>query len=335
MLSSVVFGGQYGSEGKGAFCAHLARTRGPAFSVRAGGPQAGHTFFHPKRGVVKVRQVPIGAFFGAIGYIGPGAVIDPIVLQDELQAHGLYFDVWVHPGATLVDGNHRLKEQEIKAMGFIPGSTCEGTGAARADRALRLARRAGDLRARNFQVDSDLSVYNRMLDEWLNPKQGILVEGCQGFGLSFSHGPYPFTTSTDTTPAALLAECGLPYTAYHELIAVCRTYPIRVAGNSGPLDEITFEEIGQNPEFTTVTKKQRRIGRWDDAQFQQMLKVCQPDSICLSFADYLPKEECEDEPTIQQHGVKCRADRFASAHDFRGRLGYVGIGGPEFEYADV
>jgi adenylosuccinate synthase len=45
---------------------------------------------------------------------------------------------------------------------------------------------------------------------------------------------------------------------------VCRVFPIRVAGNSGPMkNERTWEELGLPLERTTVTQKVRRVGDWD------------------------------------------------------------------------
>jgi adenylosuccinate synthase len=45
-----------------------------------------------------------------------------------------------------------------------------------------------------------------------------------------------------------------------------RTYPIRVAGNSGPLEnETNWEELGLEAERTTVTQKIRRVGHFDAA----------------------------------------------------------------------
>jgi hypothetical protein len=45
---------------------------------------------------------------------------------------------------------------------------------------------------------------------------------------------------------------------------VARVYPIRVAGNSGPLEnETTWAELGLPEEKTTVTHKIRRVGEWD------------------------------------------------------------------------
>jgi adenylosuccinate synthase len=50
---------------------------------------------------------------------------------------------------------------------------------------------------------------------------------------------------------------------FHIYLAT-RPFPIRVAGNSGPLHgETTWDDLGLPVELTTVTKKPRRVGHWD------------------------------------------------------------------------
>jgi hypothetical protein len=72
---------------------------------------------------------------------------------------------------------------------------------------------------------------------------------------------------------------------------VVRTYPIRVGGNSGPgygdQYEIEWADIGVEPEITTVTKKERRVFTWSDAQYRQALVANQPDIVFLNFCNYL------------------------------------------------
>jgi adenylosuccinate synthase len=49
-----------------------------------------------------------------------------------------------------------------------------------------------------------------------------------------------------------------------EVWVVFRTRPIRVAGPSGPLPgETTWDALGLQPEYTTVTGNLRRVGAWD------------------------------------------------------------------------
>jgi adenylosuccinate synthase len=82
---------------------------------------------------------------------------------------------------------------------------------------------------------------------------------------------------------------------------VFRTFPIRVAGNSGPLkDELTWEQMAEitnghaQPELTTVTQLVRRIGRWDADLARAAMRANGAPSKSirpvLTFLDYLHPE---------------------------------------------
>ena len=75
--------------------------------------------------------------------------------------------------------------------------------------------------------------------------QRVLLEGTQGTSLSLHHGPYPHVTSRDTTVAGCLADAGIAPGRVRRIVAVFRTYPIRVGGPSGGFggDEIDHDEI--------------------------------------------------------------------------------------------
>ena len=74
-----------------------------------------------------------------------------------------------------------------------------------------------------------------------------------------------------------------------------RTYPIRVAGNSGPLPgEITWEDVQRESgypypisEFTTTTKRLRRVARFDWSVVDQAVAANSPTQIALHGADYI------------------------------------------------
>jgi len=89
----------------------------------------------------------------------------------------------------------------------------------------------------------------------------------------------------------LAGAAALAPTMVTDIVGVARTFPIRVAGNSGPLPfETSFEAIGQDPEHTTVTQKVRRIGRFDPLAFRDAIRVNRPTSLAITFADYLTQE---------------------------------------------
>ena len=126
----------------------------------------------------------------------------------------------------------------------------------------------------------------------------ILLEGTQGTSLSIHHGEYPFVTSRDTTVAGCLADAGIAPARVRRVIMVCRTYPIRVGGPSGPMTlEITYEQLAERSgipigqlketETTTTTKRQRRLAEFDWTQFQRSVFLNGPTDIALTFVDYL------------------------------------------------
>jgi adenylosuccinate synthase len=114
-------------------------------------------------------------------------------------------------------------------------------------------------------------------------------------GLSLHHGIYPYVTGRCTTAAALCSEAGVGPTVVDRVYLVIRTYPIRVGGTSGPMkDEIDWETVTRESgyptallEKTTVTKKIRRVGRFD---MDAVVRACELNGtthLCLTFADYL------------------------------------------------
>lgn len=85
----------------------------------------------------------------------------------------------------------------------------------------------------------------------------LLVEGTQGTLLDLHLGPHPFTTHKQTQVGSWLAEAGLSASLPIEVALVARTYPIRVAGNSGPLPQ----EIGWPELARTINLRLSRAGR--------------------------------------------------------------------------
>ena len=133
--------------------------------------------------------------------------------------------------------------------------------------------------------------------------ESVIVEGAQGYSLSMYHGQYPYTTSRDVTPWQVAADCGLPYrwASYIQVIGTLRTFPIRVSnrdGSSGPhypdQVELKWEDIGLQPELTTVTKLPRRIFSFSQQQMQEALFHCGGywnTRLFLNFANYVTDKE--------------------------------------------
>lgn len=177
-------------------------------------------------------------------------------------------------------------------LGDRIGSTITGSGAATADRAMRTlttASQHSDLLPPEATVISGAEYLDLIHD--MHDRHGrIVLEGTQGAHLSVYHGTYPAVTSRDTTAASLAGAAGIAPTMINTVIGVARAFPIRVAGNSGPLPhETDYDELGVPAEHTTVTARIRRIARFDPMAFRQAVQLNRPTHLALTFGDYLPE----------------------------------------------
>lgn len=292
---------QFGSTGKGLIAGFMAHHTEPDTLVTAWAPNAGHTYIDGTGRKYVHRMVANGIVSPALRYlmIGPGSVIDPQILKDEIRAnhdHLKDVSIYVHQNAAVVLPEHL--EREADSMTSI-ASTKKGVGAALISRIERNPFRmntAGALLRRDFDVVDSA--------QWLNILDGaelVQIEGAQGYSLSMYHGMYPYTTSRDVSVHQVLADCGIPYGwGDVRVTGTCRTYPIRVGnrydangemvGWSGPhwpdQVEIPWSEIGVAPELTTVTKLPRRIFTFSAMEIAQATMMNGVDDVFLNFANY-------------------------------------------------
>ena len=303
MPVTIIVGGQFGSEGKGKVALYLVReTRGPKISVRVGGPNSGHIGYGKDSGRHALRQLPAGCIDRSVDVVLPvGSYIDKEVLLNEIQEldYPSRF-IHIHPQATIVTDECRQWEKEAGLAQGI-GSTGSGTGGA-----VLAAMGYPDIKHVTAGEDDDLRPYvNHDTDEtvyrWLDRGWRVIIEGTQGFGLSVNNELWPKVTSRNTTAAGMLAEANISPFMVDEVIMVIRSFPIRVAGDSGYLpNEISWDEVGVDGEFTTVTNKLRRVGRFDPDIVSKAITANNPTHIVMNHLDYIEPEnrsrfvrECE------------------------------------------
>lgn len=320
---------QYGSTGKGQVAGTIGRKWCPDTVVCANGPNAGHTYRWTAGGAgndevfhryVMHTVMPVTSVLPSVRNIllGPGAVIDIARLQKEILDNQDLFAgkrLIIHPNAAIVTQNHREAEQALVWV----GSTMKGTAEAVIAKMRRLdysIARGWSLALRECAEATELRV---LVDELeytnaLDFSRKLLVEGAQGASLSIHSRFYPHTTSRDVSTAQIWADCRLPAAipgVNVSVIGVARTYPIRVAnrfndqgiqiGYSGDCytdqKEISWAEIGREPELTTVTRLPRRLFTFSTAQILDSVRYNAPTQIALTFCDYLPSHN-EQHPDI-------------------------------------
>src|SRR5207245_1442569 len=100
----------------------------------------------------------------------------------------------------------------------------------------------------------------------------------------------------DTSAASVVSEVGLSPRLISGIVLVYRTFPIRVSGTqAGPLrEELTWEQLqaeshSPNPlhEYTSVTQKLRRVGRFDWDAARRAAVLNRPTKVASNFLDYI------------------------------------------------
>lgn len=335
----VLVGGQYGSEGKGAIAKHVAQDFN--VHVRVGSPNAGHTFYW--NGEKHVQQsIPCGWInpFATI-VIGRGALLNMKQLMKELVHILSYYPDFlsrlkIDAKAGVLD--EKFHEEEGGTAGEMHrriGSTGEGVGPARIARLQRDPEkfRLFESVAEEYGLEQCLT-YNtpKLLADLQDSGKNILIEGTQGSGLSLLHSFWPYCTSIDTNAAGIISEVGIAPSRVTDVLMVVRTFPIRVAGNSGPMvNEISWDILSArllkdiNPEKTTVTKKVRRIGDWDQDLYEQSVLLNAPTSLALTFADYIDPDlyQCSD---IEKVNASEALSAFIDHAGLRPLLQFIGTG---------
>jgi len=181
----VLLGLQWGDEGKGKIVDVLT----PQYDIIArfqGGPNAGHTLkFDGIKHVL--HTIPSGIFHKSVlNVIGNGVVIDPIVLDKELEqlraVIGTEYknNLLISKKAHLILPTHKLLDaasEQAKGKDKI-GSTLKGIGPAYMDKTGRNGLRVGDIFTPTFQekYDSLIAKHHAMLKHYPNFEQNQLQE---------------------------------------------------------------------------------------------------------------------------------------------------------------
>ncbi len=320
----VVVGGQYGSEGKGKISAFITLKENIDLCVRCGGPNSGHSFVDEDGTTRVLRQLPTGYINPRTRLLIPaGALIDPKILKYEIETFGIDPSrIGVDRKCFVINGADRETERNLGLRERLSSTLC-GVGAAVARRALRGddAKLARDVSEEHPWLRDLLTDVSEEVNAAVDHDKKVLIEGTQGFGLSLYHSEhYPKTTSRDTSAAGFISEVGVSPRMVTEIVAVFRTFPIRVAGDqAGPLEkEIDWEKIrieSGSPheigERTSVTKKVRRVGRFEWNLAKKAVEVNGATRVALNHLDYL---------SYSNRGETCYEKLSSKAIDFIGDL---------------
>ncbi len=294
---------QYGSTGKGLIAGYLAEKEGYDVCVTANMPNAGHTYIDSKDQKMVHKVLPNGVVSPSCEWavIGPGAVfsVERLIAElDHLDSLGYSgFRVAIHPNACVLLPRHINGEDHLHTI----GSTKQGSAAAMIEKINRrtdpghcLARNYKDIipkKADEVLTEGRVEVVShedyRMI---ISCARRILLEGAQGYSLGINQPFWPYATSRECTPARFMSDMMIPLPMLTKVIGVARVHPIRVGGTSGGCyddqEELTWQKVGQIPELTTVTQRERRVFGFSYRQMNDAIWETQPDEIFLNFCNY-------------------------------------------------
>jgi len=234
----VIVGGQWGDEGKGKIVDFL--TEKADLTARFnGGNNAGHTVV-VKDDIFKFHLIPSGIIHkGQLNILGNGMVIDPTVLVGEIE--GLEergYDI-SEKNMIISRNAHVIREKHIeedKATGGKIGTTSRGIGPCYKDKIARSGIRVIDYVKEDSRYAKKLKPLVKdtslIINQYLENKKNILLEGAQGTLLDIDHGTYPFVTSSNVIAGGACTGLGIGPTNIDTVIAIMKAYTTRVG--SGP-----------------------------------------------------------------------------------------------------
>lgn len=300
MPVSVIVGGQYGSEGKGKVAHFFAKEQKATAAIRVGGPNSGHTVISENGQPIIFKHLPTAAIIkGVKCVLTAGNYLNIDVLEHEISISNINpSDLLIDPFAVIITDEDVQKESSGELINRI-GSTGCGLGSAVTN---RISRNNSVLFAKDVEsLRKYIGNTNEYLRCILDENKRVILEGTQGFGLSLLHSNvHPYCTSRDTTAASFLSEAGLSPFDVDDIILVIRAFPIRVAGNSGPLnDEISWNQLSSLAgsenliqEYTSVTKKLRRVAEFHEEVVKRSISYNNPTKIVLNHLDYVDSNDC-------------------------------------------
>ena len=227
--------------------------------------------------------------------IGPGVVINPDILKEEIRDFEADGRAFIDKNCGVITERHISIDSKGELSAKI-GSTGSGTGPANADRAMRSLSMAKDIESLNSLV-IDVPA---QLNEAISSGSNILVEGTQGTFLSLWHGTYPFVTSKDVTASGICADVGLGPTKIDQVLIVFKAYVTRVG--EGPLDnELSTKDIESRgwTEFGTVTGRPRRAADFDYNLARRAIMLNGATQIAITKLDVL-FTDCAGKQTFEE-----------------------------------
>jgi len=256
-FADVIVDLQAGDTGKGKVAHALAKSGEYTHVVRYnGGGNAGHTIYHNGKKFV-THFIPVGVLYGIKSIIGPGCVVDPDKLNQEIEElekggfnvrENLFIDKRVH----IIRPDYIVEDSRDSTI----GTTKTGNGPTYRNKYNRTGMRAENYYNGKMLID----IYEEFHRQ---ERVSILFEGAQGFELDIDWGDYPYVTSSHCTVGSAILN-GVPPQKIRNIVGIAKAYRTYVGAKKFENNDPVFEEIREaGGEFGATTGRPRQVN-WID-----------------------------------------------------------------------
>jgi adenylosuccinate synthase len=283
-----VVGLQYGDESKGKITLKLLQSGKYSHTLRFnGGHNAGHTVYLDGKKLI-THIIPTGALLGIKSIIGPGCVVSPELLDEELRgllAQGVDVSSFVH----IANNAHVITTAHLDEDGKDTkiGTTRRGNGPAYRDKYNRTGMLAKDHWAGH-------SILIDIYEEFYEPRGNafILAEGAQGFFLDIVHGNYPYVTSSHVTTAGIGIN-GFPPNAIRTVWGAAKCYETYVGSKRFQPDGDIYKQIAHlGQEYGATTGRPRQVNFLNTVNLIRSIRMNGANEVVISKMDILDELKC-------------------------------------------
>jgi adenylosuccinate synthase len=295
MPCTVIVGGFWGDEGKGKIISYLALNDKIDICTRTGSVNAAHTIWYKGKRFA-LHMVP-GGFVNEKCrlLIAPGANVHVGQFLKEVEETNVRKRIGVDNQASIIEEKHSAQDKASSHLKGL-GTTGWGVGPAIEERVRRTAKLAKDI----LELQPYLTEVAVELNDALNEKKKVLIEGTQGILLSLFHGTYPYVTGRDTSASAVCSEAGVGPTKVSDVLLVLKSFVTRVG--TGPLPgEISKDEAIKRGWFETAagTGRDRRAAPFNFELAKKAAMINGATEIGLTKLDVL-YPECKGARTYEE-----------------------------------
>ena len=258
--ADIIIGLSFGDEGKGKVTNSFLKKGGYTHCVRFnGGHNAGHTIYKDGNKLV-THAVPTGVVQGVRSIIGPGCVVNPKLLKEEveqLRNSGITTKgkLFIDKRVNLITSQHLFEDSRDETI----GTTKRGNGPAYRDKYARKNIRFGDFDWNDDDFDV-CDIYEELHNSGENV---VLMEGAQAFGLDVDWGEYPYVTSSHCGVGGAVSS-GIPFSKIRNVFGVAKAYDTYVGAKKFEGTDPIFSkirEVGQ--EYGATTGRARQVNFLD------------------------------------------------------------------------